>query len=105
LFAGGTSFTMPLLESNGFLPDLDAIPPDVAKKAVLMHVNYPNNPTGAVAPREFFERAVAFARRHDLLISQDAAYNEMYFDRPVPSILEIPGAKDCCVELHSLSKT
>lgn len=105
LFAGGTSYAMPLLESNGFLPDLDVIPSDVASRAVLMHLNYPNNPTGAVAPRGFFEQAVAFAREHDLIVSQDAAYNEMYFDKPVPSILEIPGAREHCIELHSLSKT
>lgn len=107
LFAGGQSFVMPLRESNGFLPDLSAIPRDVAKKAVLMHINYPNNPTGAVAPRSFFEDVVRFAREHDLIVSQDAAYNEMYFDLAdkAPSILEIPGAKDVAIEMHSLSKT
>lgn len=107
MFVGGVSHPMPLHEQNGFLPDLDAIPADVARKAVLMHINYPNNPTGAVASREFFERCVAFARKNDLIISQDAAYNEMYFDDAdrAPSILEIPGAKDVAIEMHSLSKT
>lgn len=107
MFVGGISHTLPLREENGFLPDLDAIPIDVARKAVLMHINYPNNPTGAVASREFFERVVAFARRHDLIVSQDAAYNEMYFDDAdrAPSILEIPGARDVAIEMHSLSKT
>lgn len=107
LFAGGQSFVMPLRESNGFLPDLSAIPSEVAKKAVLMHINYPNNPTGAVAPRSFFEEIVRFARDHHLIVSQDAAYNEMYFDPAdkAPSILEIPGAKEVAIEMHSLSKT
>ncbi|MBI5866072.1 MAG: aminotransferase class I/II-fold pyridoxal phosphate-dependent enzyme, partial [Planctomycetes bacterium] len=107
LFAGGTSYSMPLREERGFLPDLDAIPSDVAKKAVLMHINYPNNPTGAVASRDFFANVVAFAKQHDLIVSQDAAYNEMYFDESdrAPSILEIPGARDVAIEMHSLSKT
>lgn len=107
LFAGGQSFVMPLRESNGFLPDLGAIPSDIARKAVLMHINYPNNPTGAVAPRSFFEDVVRFARENELIVSQDAAYNEMYFDPAdkAPSILEIPGAKDVAIEMHSLSKT
>lgn len=107
LFAGGTSHIMPLREENGFLPDLSKIPADVLARAVLMHINYPNNPTGAVAPRSFYEAAVAFARKHDLIVSSDAAYNEMYFDDAdkAPSILEVPGAKEVAVELHSCSKT
>jgi len=106
LMAGGETHTMPLREENGFLPDLTAIPADVAKKAKLLWLNYPNNPTGAVASLDFYADAVAFARDHDLLIVNDAAYSEVYYDdyRP-PSLLQIPGAKDVTIELHSLSKT
>lgn len=106
LFAGGIPHPMPL-DRETWLPDLAAIPRDVAARARLLFLNYPNNPTGAVASRSFFEEALAFAREHDLLVVQDAAYNEMYHeadDRP-PSILELPGARDWAVELHSLSKT
>ena len=106
LFAGGRSYKMPLLEQNGFLPDLDAIPVDIAKQAKLMFLNYPNNPTGAVAPREFYEDVIAFAREYDIIICHDAAYSEVAFDgyRPL-SFLEIDGAKDVGIEFHSLSKT
>ena len=106
LMAGGEVYSMPLLEENGFLPDLKAIPVDVAKKAKLLWLNYPNNPTGASATIEFYTEAVAFAKEHDLLIVNDAAYSEVYYDeskRP-PSILQVPGAKDVAIELHSLSK-
>jgi len=105
IFAGGKPWGMTLSEERGWLPDLSSIPPDVARSARLMFLNYPNNPTGAVATREFFAEAVAFARRHDLLIAQDAAYAEVYFDEPPPSILEIPGALDVAIEFHSASKT
>lgn len=106
LFAGGKPYVMPLSANRGWLPDLDAIPADVCRAARLMLLNYPNNPTGAVANREFFERVVAFARRHGVLVAHDAAYNEVYFEPPAPpSILEVPGARDVAVELHSLSKT
>ncbi|MDE2125542.1 MAG: LL-diaminopimelate aminotransferase [Armatimonadetes bacterium] len=104
--AGGECFSMPLTEANGFLPDLSAIPSDVAKRARVLWLNYPNNPTGAVATPEFFAEAVAFAREYDLLAVNDAAYAAVAFDgyRP-PSILQSPGARDCAIELHSLSKT
>ena len=107
IFAGGLPHVMPLAESRGFLPDPGAIPPDVLDKAALMSLNYPNNPTGAVAPSGFFEKCVSLARKHGFIICSDAAYTEVYFDdadRPC-SILEVPGAKDVCVEMHSLSKT
>lgn len=107
LFAGGVTHWMPLAEERGFLPDLDAIPAGVLAKTRLMFLNYPNNPTGAVASVEFFEKAVALARRHGFLICSDAPYSETFFDdndRP-PSILQVPGAKECCIEMHSLSKT
>lgn len=105
LFAGGVAHVMPLHEERQWLPDLSAIPGDVARRAKLMYVNYPNNPTGAFSSRRFLEEAVAFCRTHDIVLCQDAAYNEMYFDERAPSVLEIPGAKDVAVELHSLSKT
>ena len=99
-------YTMPLLEKNHFLPDLGAIPAEVLKSAKLMFLNYPNNPTSAVATREFFAEAVAFASKRGILIAHDAAYSEMTYDgQKSPSILEIPGAKDVAIELFSLSKT
>jgi len=105
-WCGGAAFPMPLLPENDFLPDLDRIPRAVAQQAKLMFLNYPNNPTGAVAPIEFYERAVAFARKHELLIVQDAAYCEVAFDGYEPhSILEVPAAKDVAIEMHTLSKT
>ncbi|MDI6871632.1 MAG: LL-diaminopimelate aminotransferase [Bacillota bacterium] len=105
-FAGGTSYKMPLLAERGFLPDLTAIPSDVARRAKLMFLNYPNNPTGAVAPPEFFADVVAFARHYDLLVCHDAAYTEIGFDGYVaPSFLQTPGAREVGVEFHSLSKT
>lgn len=106
LFAGGESYIMPLFESNGFLPDLSSIPEDILKKAKLMFINYPNNPTSAVAGREFFERVVEIAKTYNIIICHDAAYSEIYYDdrRPM-SFLEVNGAKDVGVEFHSLSKT
>jgi LL-diaminopimelate aminotransferase len=106
IFAGGIPHAVPLLEKNGFLPDLDAIDRKIAKKAKLLFINYPNNPTSAVAGREFFERAVRFAKDNDLLLCSDLAYSEVAFDgyRPM-SALEVPGAKEVCIEFHSLSKT
>ncbi|MGI6308844.1 MAG: LL-diaminopimelate aminotransferase [Dethiobacteria bacterium] len=106
LFAGGTPQMMPLQEEKGFLPDLESIPPEVARQAKLLFLNYPNNPTGAVASQEFFEKVVAFAREYNLLVCHDAAYNEIAFDdyRPV-SFLEAKGGKDVGLEFGSLSKT
>jgi LL-diaminopimelate aminotransferase len=106
-WCGGAAFPMPLRAENGFLPDFDAIPEAVRKQAKMLFLNYPNNPTGAVAPLEFFEEAVAFARKYEMVIVQDAAYAEVYYDaadRP-HSILEVEGAKDVAIEVHSLSKT
>jgi len=104
-FAGADVYTMPLAAEHGFRPDLDAIPADVYSRARLMFLNYPNNPTGGTADLPFFERVVGLARTHNLVIAQDAAYNEMYFDEPPPSMLQVEGAKDHVVEFHSLSKT
>ncbi|HUT52638.1 MAG TPA: LL-diaminopimelate aminotransferase [bacterium] len=106
MFAGGVPFIMPLLEERDFLPDLDAVPGDVADKAKLMFLNYPNNPTAATCDLGFFERAVAFAKRHEIIIVHDNAYSELAFDGyESPSILQVPGAMDCAIELHSLSKS
>ena len=105
LFAGAEPYTMPLVPSMGFRPDLDAIPAEVWDKSKLMFINYPNNPTGGTADLAFFEKVVALAHLHNFIIAQDAAYNEMYFDEPAPSILQVDGAKDVAVEFHSLSKT
>ena len=105
-FAGGQPYFMDLLKANQFLPDLEAIPPEVAKKAKMMFINYPNNPTAAVATREFFEAVVAFAEDYGVIVCHDAAYSEMAYDglRPM-SFLEVPGARSVGIEFHSLSKT
>ena len=106
LFAGGESHWMPLLEENGWLPDLDAIPEDVARKAKILWINYPNNPTGAVADLAFFDKVAAYAKRYDIAVCHDAPYTEIAFDgcRP-PSFLQAAGAMDVGVEFHSLSKS
>jgi LL-diaminopimelate aminotransferase len=106
LFAGGESFFMPLLSENRFLPDLDAIPQEVASRARIMFINYPNNPTSAVADPEFFKRVVEFAGEYRIVVCHDAAYTEMAFDGYRPSsFLEVRGAKEVGMEFHSLSKT
>jgi len=106
LFADGKPFIMPLLEENGFLPDLDAIPKDVAKLAKLMFLNYPNNPTSAIAPDKFFEDVIEFAKENEVIIVHDNAYSEMTFDGyKAPSFLKFDGAMDVGIEMHSLSKT
>ena len=105
-WCGGAAFPMPLVAENDYLPDLEAIPAAVRAQAKLMFLNYPNNPTGAVADLEYYEQAVAFAKEHELLIVQDAAYSEVSFDGfEAPSILQVEGAKDVAIEIHSLSKT
>ncbi|HEX9123446.1 MAG TPA: LL-diaminopimelate aminotransferase [Actinomycetota bacterium] len=101
--AGGTAVSLPLVADNGFLPDLDAAP--VSERTKLAWINFPGNPTGAVAELGFFERAVAWAREYDLLLAHDAAYSEITFDGFVaPSLLQVPGAKDVAIEFNSLSK-
>ncbi|HAL48423.1 MAG: aminotransferase class I/II-fold pyridoxal phosphate-dependent enzyme [SAR202 cluster bacterium] len=105
-FAGGECHWMPLREENGWLPDLEAIPADVADRAKVMWLNYPNNPTGAVADIAYFEQVVEFARKHDLAVMHDACYTDVVFDGySHPSFLETPGAMEVGVEFHSLSKT
>ncbi len=101
---GGTVHNLPLTAENHFLPDLAAIPKDVLKRAKVLVLNYPNNPTGASATREFFTQAVEFARQHKLVIISDAAYAALVFEGQPLSILSIPGAKEVAIELHSMSK-
>lgn len=104
--AGGVPYRVPLLAENGFLPDLEAIPEEAARAAKILWLNYPNNPTGATAPLSFFEQAVAFARRYDLLICHDNPYCDVTFDGYVaPSLLQVPGAKEVSLEFNSLSKS
>jgi LL-diaminopimelate aminotransferase len=106
LFAGGESHFMPITEDNDYLPDLDSIPEQVLKRAKLMFLNYPNNPTAQVAGREFFGKAIDIARSYGIVICHDAAYSEIYYDGERPlSFLEVEGAREVGVELHSLSKT
>ena len=105
IFAGGESYWMPLLEENGWLPDLDAIPPEVARDAKVMWLNYPNNPTAGVATRDYYQRVVDFARRYDIAVLHDAAYSEVVYDGySSPSFMEAAGAKEVGIEFHSLSK-
>jgi len=106
LLAGAEPVPMPLVPELGFQPDLDAIPADVARRARLMYLNYPNNPTGGVIEDDFFARAVDFARRHDVIVVHDNAYSEITYDGyRAPSFLATPGAKEVGLEVFSLSKT
>jgi LL-diaminopimelate aminotransferase len=106
LFAGGEPYALPLTPARKFLPDLAAIPADILRRAKILWLNYPNNPTGAVAPHEFLVEAVAFARKHSLILAHDAPYSEIAFDGYRPeSILSIPGAAEVAIEYHSVSKT
>lgn len=106
MLAGGVPFRVPLLAENGFLPDLEAVPKDVARSARILWLNYPNNPTGATATLEFFGDVVAWARRHDLLVCHDNPYCDVTFEGYVaPSLLQVPGAMDVALEFNSLSKT
>jgi LL-diaminopimelate aminotransferase len=106
LFAGGEPYALPLTPARKFLPDLSAVPADILRRAKILWLNYPNNPTGAVATHEFLVEAVAFARQHDLILAHDAPYSEIAFDGYRPeSILSIPGAAEVAIEYHSVSKT
>lgn len=106
VLAGGEKVAMPLLEENNFLPDLAQIDPEIARQAKLLFLNYPNNPTAAVAPLSFFEQVVEFAKEYKIIVCHDAAYSELAFDgyKPV-SFLQVPGAKEVGIEFHSVSKT
>jgi LL-diaminopimelate aminotransferase len=105
-FNGGKNYFLPLRKENRFLPDLDAIPADIAKQAKLLWINYPNNPTAAVADQDFYKKVVDFAHKNNVIVCHDAAYTEMGYDgyRPM-SFLEVEGAKEVGIEFHSLSKT
>jgi len=105
-FNGGKNYFLPLKKENAFLPDLEAIPSEIARQAKLLWINYPNNPTAAVADKAFFERVVEFANKYNVIVCHDAAYTEMGYDgyRPM-SFLQVEGARDVGIEFHSLSKT
>lgn len=106
ILAGGKPYLMPLLASNGFLPDLKKIPAGILKKAKVLYINYPNNPTGRTADKDFYKEVVAFALKHKLIVISDLAYSEMSYDGyRAPSFLEIDGAREVAIEFHSLSKT
>jgi LL-diaminopimelate aminotransferase len=105
LFAGGKSHIMPLTEENNFLPDLEAIPEKILQKAKLMFINYPNNPTSASAPEEFYEEVIRFAAKYNIIVCHDASYTEIYYKKKPLSFMQIPGARDVGIEFHSLSKT
>lgn len=106
LLSGGIPYVTPLLEENNYLPDLTKVPNDIAKKANIIMVGYPNNPTGAIAPIQFYEEVVAFAKKFDIIVLSDNAYSELTFDGYVaPSIFQAKGAMDVALEFHSLSKT
>ena len=104
--AGANVYILPTVERNGFIPDLEVIDQSIADKAKMLILSYPTNPTGATASREFFEKAVRFAKKHGLILVHDFAYAELYFEGKKPiSCLSVPGAKEVCIEFHSLSKT
>lgn len=106
MLVGGESYYMPLVEANSFLPDLNAIPTGVLKKAKLLWLNYPNNPTGAVADLDFFNKAVEFARKHNLAICHDGPYSEVCFDGYQPvSFMQAESAREIGIEFHSFSKS
>lgn len=106
MFANGRVHKMPLLKENGFLPDLDAIDKSILNKTKIMFVNYPNNPTSAIATKEFYNRVIELALKYGFLVASDNAYSEIYYDNYKPmSFLEIDGAKEVGIEFHSLSKT
>jgi LL-diaminopimelate aminotransferase len=106
VFNGGEPYFMPLRKENGFVPDFGAIPTEVARRAKLMWLNYPNNPTAATVDLEFFRRAVKFCLDHNIILGHDLAYSEIAFDGyRAPSVLEVPEARECAIEFHSLSKT
>jgi LL-diaminopimelate aminotransferase len=106
LFAGGEPHFMPLLSDNDFLPDLKLIPTEIANRAKMIWINYPNNPTAAAAPLHFYQDVIHFAQKHNLLVCHDAAYSQIYFDDHKPiSLLQIPGAENVGIEFNSLSKS
>ena len=106
ILAGGKPYSLPLLESNGFLPDLKKVPLNIRRKARLIYINYPNNPTGATAEKDFYREVIDFAKKNKIIVISDLAYSEMAYDGYKPSsVLEVEGAKEVTLEFHSLSKT
>jgi len=106
IFNGGEPYFLVLKKENGFVPNFDKIPEEVARRAKLLWLNYPNNPTGATVDRPFFERAVNFCLKHNIILAHDNAYSEIAYDGyRAPSVFEVDGARECAVEFHSLSKT
>ncbi len=103
-YYGGEVHKLPLLAQNGFFPDLESIPADICRRAKLLVINYPNSPTGVVATREFYQRVVEFAHRHNVVVVQDAAHIMLTYEGPPLSFLQVPGARDVGVEVHSCSK-
>lgn len=105
-FAGAETFSLPLIPEAGYLPDLTAIPQKIRQRAKILWLNYPNNPTAAVAPLEFFTEAVAFCRQHQILLCHDAAYTQVTFEgTEAPSVLQVPGSEEVCIEFNTLSKS
>jgi LL-diaminopimelate aminotransferase len=105
LLAGGVPHFVPLVEKNGFLPDFEAVPKDVLRKAKILYLNFPSNPISVTADLAFYEKVIAWARQYDFIVAHDAAYSEMYYGEPPLSFLQVPGAKEIGVEFHSCSKT
>lgn len=105
ILAGGVSHFVPMTEANKFLPDFSQVPQDVLRKAKFLFLNYPGNPTSAVADKAFFEKVVALAKEYGFFVAHDAPYSEMYYGEPPVSFLSVPGAKEVGVEFHSCSKT
>lgn len=106
ILAGAEPYFVPVFPENGYMPDFNSIPPDVARRAKMMFINYPNNPTGAVADEAFYRKAIDFAREYEILICHDAAYSDVAYDGYKPlSFLQFPGAKEVGIEFHSVSKT
>lgn len=106
ILSGGQTYALPLTPENNFKPDFFSVPEEIAKKAKMLFINYPNNPTGATADLDYFKKVLEFAKKYDILVCNDMAYSEMTFDNYVaPSFLELDGAKDFCIEFYSHSKT
>ncbi|MDZ7619981.1 MAG: aminotransferase class I/II-fold pyridoxal phosphate-dependent enzyme, partial [Patescibacteria group bacterium] len=103
-YYGGIVYKLPLLAEKGFIPDLDGIPEEVLQRAKLLVLNYPNSPTGRVATREFYTRVVEFAKRNELVVVQDAAHMMLSYEQPPLSFLQVPGAREVGIEIHSMSK-
>jgi len=105
IFAGGITYIMPLKRENNFLPNLKAIPEEVLKRTKIMHINYPNNPTSAIADKTFFQDVVNLAHKYKFIVCHDMAYSELFYEEPPISIFNVEGAKEVAIEMHSLSKT